>query len=386
MQLTQKESISIEKAFFNKKNIQNIISILTKEVQKNLTYNIMEFCGGHTHSLLKYGITDLLPENINMIHGPGCPVCVMPMERIDLAMELAKQPNVIFCSYGDILRVPGSERKSLLHLRSLGYDIRMVYSCMECIKIAEENPKKEVIFFALGFETTTPPTAVLMLKAKEKQIKNLSVVSNHVLTPSAIQHILNSPELREMGSVPINAFIGPGHVSAIIGYQPFEYFVKEFEKPVAISGFEPEDLLLTILYLVRSINHKKPQIINELSRAVKREGNPIAKKYVEEVFELRKIFKWRGLGEIPYSSLKIQKKYELFDAEKRFPVKLNPPKENKACICGHVLRGVKKPIDCPIFGTACTPEHPMGSCMVSSEGACGAYYLYKNFNQSYGNV
>lgn len=366
--------------FSKKEKIQNLVQKIHSEVKKEKKYYIMEFCGGHTHSLLKFGITDLLPDNIEMVHGPGCPVCVMPIERIDLAIELAKIPNVILCTYGDLLRVPGSNRKSLLHLRSEGYDIRMVYSCLETIQIAKENPKKEIIFFAIGFETTTPPTAVLIQTIQKANIKNLSIVSNHVLTPSAIQHILNSPELREMETVPIDAFIGPGHVSTIIGYQPFEYFVEEFQKPVVISGFEPEDLLLSILFLVRNINKKNPILINELNRAVKREGNQKAKEVVSEVFELRKEFKWRGLGIIPYSALQIQKKYSNYDAEKRFQVTLPKPKGNKACICGFVLRGLKKPIDCPIFGKVCTPENPMGSCMVSSEGACAAYYLYKNYN------
>lgn len=365
--------------FSQKEKLQNLVQKIHSEAKKDKKYYIMEFCGGHTHSLLKFGITDLLPENIEMVHGPGCPVCVMPIERIDLAIELAKIPNVILCTYGDLLRVPGSNRQSLLHLRSEGYDIRMVYSCLETIQIAKENPKKEVIFFAIGFETTTPPTGVLIQTIKKENIKNLSIVSNHVLTPSAIQHILNSPELREMETVPIDAFIGPGHVSTIIGSQPFEYFVEEFQKPVAISGFEPEDLLLSILFLVRNINKKNPILINELSRSVKKEGNQKAKEIVSDVFELKKEFKWRGLGIIPYSALQIQKKYSNYDAEKKFQVTLPKPKENKACICGFVLRGLKKPTDCPIFGKVCTPENPMGSCMVSSEGACAAYYLYKNY-------
>ncbi len=380
-QLSLTRNYTIETSFFIKERIKNLIEKIYSEVKKNQQYYIMEFCGGHTHSLLKYGILDLLPENIQMIHGPGCPVCVMSIERIDLAIELAKIENTIFCTYGDLLRVPGSKRRSLLDIRSEGHDIRMVYSCLDCIKIARQNLDKEVIFFSIGFETTTPPTAVLLKRIQEENLKNISIVSNHVLTPSAIQHILNSPELKEMGIVPINAFIGPGHVSTIIGYQPYEYFVEEFEKPVVISGFEPEDLLLSILYLVRCINQKTPRLINELSRAVTREGNKIAKKYVSEVFELRKTFKWRGLGNIPYSGLKIQKQFQYFDAENRFSIRLPEPKENKACICGQVLRGVKKPTECLLFGKACTPEHPMGSCMVSNEGACAAYYLYKNFNQ-----
>ncbi len=364
--------------FHQKEKILNLIKKIKSEAKQNRIYRIMEFCGGHTHSLMKYGIINLLPENIEMLHGPGCPVCVMSIDRIDLAIELSKQSDVILCTFGDLLRVPGSYRKSLLHLRSEGYDIRMVYSPLETIYIAQKNLHKHVIFFAIGFETTAPRTAVLIKKIKEFGLKNLSIVSNHVLTPSAIQHILNSPELREMESITIDAFIGPGHVSTIIGYQPFEYFVEEFEKSVAISGFEPEDLLLSILYLIRSINDKNPVLINELSRAVSRNGNIKAKQFVSEVFELRKTFNWRGLGLIPYSALKIRKEYEYIDAEKKFVIQLPLPKENKACICGKILRGVKKPYDCPLFGKYCTPENPMGSCMVSSEGSCAAYFLYKN--------
>lgn len=338
---------------------------------------IMEFCGGHTHSIMKYGIDELLKGYVRFVHGPGCPVCVMPMQRVDLAIELAKLPNTILCTYGDLLRVPGSGRKNLLNLRSEGYDIRMVYSCLDTLKIAQENPKKEVIFFAIGFETTTPQTAVLIQKAKMMGLKNLSVVSNHVITPAAIQHILNSPEMREIGKVRIDAFIGPGHVSVIIGTKPYHYFAEEFQKPVVISGFEPVDIMQSVYMIIRQIMEKRAVVENQYTRFVSYEGNLKAQKLVSEVFELRKEFEWRGLGLVPYSALKINKRYEDFDAEKRFSIDLPKPKEHPSCICGKVIRGVALPTECKLFGTVCTPSNPIGSCMVSSEGACAAYFKYK---------
>ncbi|QWK19310.1 MAG: hydrogenase formation protein HypD [Hydrogenobacter thermophilus] len=338
---------------------------------------IMEFCGGHTHSIMKYGIDELLKGYVRFVHGPGCPVCVMPMQRVDLAIELAKLPNTILCTYGDLLRVPGSGRKNLLNLRSEGYDIRMVYSCLDTLNIAQENPKKEVIFFAIGFETTTPQTAVLIQKAKMMGLKNLSVVSNHVITPAAIQHILNSPEMREIGKVRIDAFIGPGHVSVIIGTKPYHYFAEEFQKPVVISGFEPVDIMQSVYMIIRQIMEKRAVVENQYTRFVSYEGNLKAQKLVSEVFELRKEFEWRGLGLVPYSALKINKRYEDFDAEKRFSIDLPKPKEHPSCICGKVIRGVALPTECKLFGTVCTPSNPIGSCMVSSEGACAAYFKYK---------
>ncbi len=339
--------------------------------------HIMEFCGGHTHSIMKYGIDELLKGYVRFVHGPGCPVCVMPMQRVDLAIELAKLPNTILCTYGDLLRVPGSGRKNLLNLRSEGYDIRMVYSCLDTLNIAQENPKKEVIFFAIGFETTTPQTAVLIQKAKMMGLKNLSVVSNHVITPAAIQHILNSPEMREIGKVRIDAFIGPGHVSVIIGTKPYHYFAEEFQKPVVISGFEPVDIMQSVYMIIRQIMERRAVVENQYTRFVSYEGNLKAQKLVSEVFELRKEFEWRGLGLVPYSALKINKRYEDFDAEKRFSVNLPKPKEHPSCICGKVIRGVALPTECKLFGTVCTPSNPIGSCMVSSEGACAAYFKYK---------
>lgn len=338
---------------------------------------IMEFCGGHTHTIVKHGIDQLLEGYVDFVHGPGCPVCVLAIKRVDLAIQLTKRREIILCTYGDVLRVPGSQGKSPLDIRAEGGDVRMVYSCLDTIKIAQENPDKEVIFFAIGFETTTPQTAVLIKKAKELALKNLSVVSNHVITPAAIQHILNAPEIREYGKVEIDAFIGPGHVSVIIGTRPYEYFAEEFLKPVVISGFEPLDVLQSVYMIARQVKEGIAFVENQYKRAVSREGNIKAQRLVAEVFELRKEFEWRGLGIVPYSSLKINSSYEDFDGEKRFKVDLPEAKEHAACICGKVIRGVAKPLDCKLFGRVCTPANPIGSCMVSSEGACNAYYRYR---------
>jgi len=370
--------IDLRIEFRNSERIKSLVRAIKREAQGlDLPVHIMEFCGGHTHSIMKFGIDQLLEDVVRFVHGPGCPVCVMPMSRIDLAIELAKRPEVILCSYGDLLRVPGSNRKSLLNLRAEGADVRMVYSCLDSIKIARENPDKEVVFFAIGFETTTPQTAVLIKKAKELGIKNLSVVSNHVITPAAIQHILNAPEIREIGKVRIDAFIGPGHVSVIIGTKPYHYFAEEFQKPVVISGFEPVDVLQSVLMIVRQLKKRRAEVENQYGRFVNYEGNEKAQRLVAEVFELRKEFEWRGLGNIPYSSLKINSKYEDLDAERRFKVNLPQPKEHPACICGKVIRGVALPTDCKLFGKVCTPSNPLGSCMVSSEGACAAYFKYR---------
>jgi len=337
----------------------------------------MEFCGGHTHVIMRYGIDELLSDYVKFVHGPGCPVCVLPMSRVDLAIELAKQKDLILCTYGDVMRVPGSNKESLLVLKAEGYNIKMLYSCLDAIKIAERNPDKQVVFFAIGFETTTPQTALLILQANEKGAKNLSVVSNHVITPAAIQHILNAPEMREIGKVKIDAFIGPGHVSTIIGTKPYEYFAEEFLKPVVISGFEPLDIMQSVFMIVKQIVEKRAEVEIQYSRFVSKEGNLKAQLLVSKVFELRKEFEWRGLGVVPYSSLKIRKEYSDFDAEKRFPINLPKSREHPACICAKVIRGVALPTDCKLFGRICNPLNPIGSCMVSSEGTCAAYYNYK---------
>lgn len=352
------------------------------EARADRRYSFMEFCGGHTHAISRYGVSELLPPNVRMIHGPGCPVCVLPIGRIDQAIHLALDRGAIVCTYGDTMRVPASGALSLMKAKARGADIRMLYSAADALRIARENPEREVVFFAIGFETTTPPTALLIRQAALEQLPNLSVLCCHVLTPSAITHILESAEVREYGTVPIDGFIGPAHVSIVIGSQPYEHFAEEYRKPVVIAGFEPLDVMQAILMLVRQVNEGRAQVENEFSRAVTSEGNLAAQKLVAEVFELRENFEWRGLGEVPYSALKIRPAWAEFDAERRFGLQYQGVPDHKQCDCGAILRGVKKPIDCKLFGTVCTPEHPMGSCMVSSEGACAAHYSYGRFKDA----
>ena len=342
-------------------------------------YHLMEFCGGHTHAISRYGVTDLLPTSVRMIHGPGCPVCVLPIGRVDLAIRLALEQRVILCTYGDCLRVPASDGLSLLKAKARGGDVRMVYSPADTLKIAHDNPSREVVFFAIGFETTTPPTALVIRQAAQRGLANFSVVCNHVLTPAAITHILESPEVRELGTLALDGFIGPAHVSTIIGSQPYEFFAEEYQKPVVIAGFEPLDVMQAILMLLRQINQGRAEVENEFTRAVTREGNLKAQALVSEVFELRRTFEWRGLGAVPYSALRIRDGFAVFDAERRFALRSESVADNKACECGAILRGVKHPRECKVFGTVCTPETPIGSCMVSSEGACAAYYSYGRF-------
>ena len=344
-------------------------------------YNLMEFCGGHTHAIFRYGVQDLMPDNVKFVHGPGCPVCVLPIGRIDNAIQLVQEQGVILCTYGDMLRVPASGRKSLLKLKAEGGDVRMVYSTQDALKIARENPAHQVVFFAIGFETTTPPTAVAIKQAQAQGMQNFSVFCNHVLTPAAIQNILESPDVRDMGPVSIDGFFGPSHVSSVIGSQPYEFFAEEFQKPVVIAGFEPLDVMQSALMLVRQLNEGRHEVENEYTRVVSREGNLKAQALVAEVMELRRSFEWRGLGMVPYSALQIKQTYAEFDAEKRFSVPRVQASEVKGCECPRILRGVKKPTDCKLFGTVCTPENPMGSCMVSSEGACAAYWSYGRFRQ-----
>ena len=355
---------------------------IKKTVDPRRQYNLMEFCGGHTHAIFRYGVQDLMPENINFVHGPGCPVCVLPVGRIDNAIQLTEDNDVILCSYGDLMRVPASGRKSLLKVKAEGADIRMVYSTQDALKIAHDNPHKEVVFFAIGFETTTPPTAVAIKQARQQGLKNFTVFCNHVLTPAAIQSIMQPPAERQMDSVAIDGFFGPSHVSAIIGSQPYEYFAEEFHKPVVIAGFEPLDVMQSALMLIRQINDGRYEVENEYTRVVTREGNKKAQALVAEVMQLRSEFEWRGLGVVPDSALQIRDEWAEFDAEQRFTVLPIHAADMKGCECPRILRGVKKPTDCKLFGTVCTPENPMGSCMVSSEGACAAYWSYGRFRQS----
>jgi hydrogenase expression/formation protein HypD len=358
---------------------RRLAAVIAAEVKPERRYNFMEFCGGHTHAIFRYGVQDMLPSAINLIHGPGCPVCVLPIGRVDNAIDLARRPGVILTTYADLMRVPGSGSMSLIKAKAQGADVRMIYSAADSLKIAQENPDKQVVFFAIGFETTTPPTAAVIKQAESLGLKNFSVFCNHVLTPPAISNILESPDVRETGTVVIDGFIGPAHVSAVIGSQPYEYFAREYARPVVIAGFEPLDVLQAVLMLVRQINEGRAEVENEFTRAVTRDGNTKAKVMIAEVFELRRSFEWRGLGAVPYSALRLKERYAAFDAEKRFEVPPLSVPDHKACECGDILRGVKRPQDCKVFGTVCTPDNPIGSCMVSSEGACAAHYTYGRF-------
>ncbi len=358
---------------------QKIAASIRAEADPARNYHFMEFCGGHTHAISRYGVSDLLPANVRMIHGPGCPVCVLPIGRVDQAIRLALDEGVTLCTYGDCLRVPASDGLSLLKAKARGGDIRMVYSSADAVTLAQKNPDKQVVFFAIGFETTTPPTAVAIKQAAALGLKNFSVLCCHVLTPSAISSILESPEVRQWGTVPLDGFVGPAHVSTIIGSRPYEFFAEEYRKPVVIAGFEPLDVMQAIRMLIRQVNEGRAEVENEFSRAVDRDGNLKAQALVAEVFEMRKHFEWRGLNVLPYSALRIRGTFAEFDAEKRFFVRYASVPDHKACECGAILRGVKRPQDCKIFGTVCTPENPVGSCMVSSEGACAAHYTYGRY-------
>ena len=359
-----------------------IAASIAREADPRRRYHIMEFCGGHTHAISRYGIAELLPKNIRLVHGPGCPVCVLPIGRIDNAIALALEHNAIVATYGDCLRVPASGGLSLLKAKARGADVRMVYSSADAIALAAQNPGREVVFFAIGFETTTPPTAVAILEAARRDLKNFTVFCNHVLTPSAIANILESPEVRKHGTVPLDAFIGPAHVSTVIGSRPYDHFAEEYAKPVVIAGFEPLDVMQAIRMLVAQLNEGRACVENEYTRAVTPQGNVKAQELVARVFELRKTFEWRGLGEVPYSALRIKSEFAAFDAERRFGIIYKSVADNKACECGAILRGVKRPQDCKLFAKACTPENPMGSCMVSSEGACAAHYTYGRFKDA----
>jgi len=357
--------------FRNQKTARNIAAAIKQEAKAGRHYRLMEFCGGHTHAIFRYGIQDLMPTNVEFVHGPGCPVCVLPAARIDEAMQLAEQYGVILCTYGDMMRVPAGSRRSLMQAKADGADIRMIYSTQDALQIARDNPDKQVVFFAIGFETTTPPTAVAIKQAAIEGLENFSVFCNHVLTPAALGAILNAAE-----PVSIDAFLGPSHVSTIIGSRPYERFAKAYDKPIVIAGFEPLDVMQSALMAIRLINQSSHAVENEYSRAVTLDGNNKAQALMADVFELRDSFEWRGLGLIANSALQIKPEYAAFDAEQRFTVESQPIADVKGCACPEILRGQKKPIECKLFGTVCTPENPMGSCMVSSEGACAAYWSY----------
>jgi hydrogenase expression/formation protein HypD len=344
-------------------------------------YRLMEFCGGHTHAVFRYGVPDLLPSNVELIHGPGCPVCVLPIGRLDMAVRLATEhPEVILTSYGDMLRVPGSGGVSLLKAKANGADVRMVYSINDALELAEANPEREVVFFGIGFETTTPPTALGILAAQNRGLENFSVFCNHVLTPAAMNAILAVPEDGEE-QVEVDGFIGPAHVSVVIGSDAYRFCAQHHHRPVVIAGFEPLDVLQSILMLIEQLNEGRAEIQNQYTRAVTPVGNQRAQAIMQQVFERRPSFEWRGLGEIPESALAIREEFATFDAERRFDVEYHYARGTKSCDCPAILRGVKKPTDCKLFATSCTPDNPLGSCMVSDEGACAAYYTYGRFRQ-----
>jgi hydrogenase expression/formation protein HypD len=334
----------------------------------------MEVCGGHTHTIYKHGLEDYLPESISLVHGPGCPVCVLPMGRVDDAIALAEQPDVIMTSFGDMMRVPGG-RGSFFDSSAAGTDIRMVYSPLDALKIARQNPDKHVIFMAIGMETTAPSTAMTVLRAAAEGIENFSIFCNHVTIVPAIKAILDSPDLR------LDGFIGPGHVSTVIGCRPYEFIAKEYGKPIVTAGFEPLDILQSVYMLLQQHVEGRCEVENQYGRVVPWNGNTVALRAVAEVMELRPYFEWRGLGFISHSALQVREKYAAFDAERHFTLPGVRVADPKACQCGEVLKGVLKPWECKVFGTACTPETPIGTCMVSSEGACAAYYNFGRFSR-----
>jgi len=340
-------------------------------IRKTVTrpWTVMEVCGGQTHAIMKFGIDELLPPQVTLLHGPGCPVCVTPVELIDKAVELASRPEVIFCSFGDMLRVPGT-KGDLLSAKAAGGDVRMVYSPMDALQLALNNPDRQVVFFAVGFETTAPANAMAVYQAKRLGVKNFSILVSHVLVPPAIEAILNAPNNRVQG------FLAAGHVCTVMGYTEYEPIAKKYHVPIVVTGFEPLDILQGIYMCVKQLEEGRAEVENQYARSVRREGNRPAQELVREVFEVVPR-KWRGIGEIPQSGLGLREPYREYDAERRFALVTGSVEEASECISGLILQGAKKPTDCPAFGTRCTPEHPLGATMVSSEGACAAYFKYR---------
>ncbi len=332
-------------------------------------WTIMEVCGGQTHAIVKFGVDELLPRELTLVHGPGCPVCVTPLEMIDRALAIARQPGVIFCSFGDMLRVPGSDT-DLLSVKAAGGDVRMVYSPLDAVRIARENPGCEVVFFAVGFETTAPPNAMAVYQARRAGLKNFSMLVSHVLVPPAMEAILSSPNCRVQG------FLAAGHVCAVMGYEEYLPIAARYRVPIVVTGFEPLDILHGVLLCVEQLEAGRAEVENQYARAVRREGNPTARGIVSEVFEVASR-KWRGVGEIPSSGYRLREEFAAFDAERRFGVAGQTADEPTECLSGLILQGLKKPHECPAFGSRCTPERPLGATMVSNEGACAAYYRYR---------
>ena len=357
------------------KALLNEIAKLVGEIgaTKDNPVHIMEICGGHTHAIFRYGLDKLTPDGIEFIHGPGCPVCVLPMSRVDECVTLAERPEVIFTTFGDAMRVPG-RRKSLLQAKADGADIRMVYSPLDALELARRNPQREVVFFGLGFETTTPSTALSIQQAAREGLTNFSVFCNHITVPPPIKALLDDPHMI------LDGFVGPGHVSMVIGVHPYDFIAEEYGKPIVVAGFEPLDLLQSVVMVLRQIRDGRAEVENQYSRVVPEHGNPVSLAAIEDVYERRPSFEWRGLGEIEESGLRIREKYAAFDAEAKFEIGYGAgPRETaeaEGCECGAVMTGRLKPVQCPQFGRGCTPEMPLGALMVSSEGACAAYYQY----------
>ncbi len=341
---------------------------------KQRPIQIMEVCGGHTHSIFRYGIEGMLPAEIELVHGPGCPVCVLPMGRVDDCLAIAERPEVIFTTFGDAMRVPGS-KKSLLQAKADGADIRMVYSPMDALALARANPDREVVFFGIGFETTMPSTALTVLRAEAEGVRNFSVFCNHITIVPTIKAILDSPDLH------LDGFLGPGHVSMVIGTAPYEFIARFYRRPMVVAGFEPLDVLQSIWMVLEQIRDSRCEIENQYARVVPDAGNAPALAAVARVYELREFFEWRGLGSIDHSGVRMREAYAGFDAERKFAVPNIRIADPKSCQCGEVLKGVIKPWQCKVFGTACTPETPLGALMVSTEGACSAYYQYGGVRQ-----
>jgi hydrogenase expression/formation protein HypD len=330
---------------------------------------IMEVCGGHTHAIFRYALKDLVPLSIEFVHGPGCPVCVLPMGRVDDCVAIARRPEVIFTTFGDAMRVPGSQM-SLLQARAAGADVRMVYSPLDALAIAAANPAREVVFFGLGFETTMPSTALTILEAERRDIGNFSLFCNHITIVPTIKAILDSPGMT------IDGFLGPGHVAMVIGTAPFEFIAEEYKRPLVVAGFEPIDILHSMLMVLRQLESGRAQVENQYARLVDPRGNCVALDAITRVFELREFFEWRGLGSIDHSGVRVREEYSRYDAERRFAIPNVRVADPKSCQCGEVLKGAIKPYQCKVFGRACTPHTPLGALMVSSEGACAAYYQY----------
>ena len=342
---------------------------------KRQPLQIMEVCGGHTHSIFRYGVTQLLPAEIEFVHGPGCPVCVLPMGRVDDCVALAERPEVIFTTFGDAMRVPGST-KSLLKAKADGADVRLVYSPLDALSLAKNNPDREVIFFGLGFETTMPSTAMTLLQADAENVGNFSLFCNHITIIPTIKAILDDPDLR------LDGFLGPGHVSMVIGSAAYDFIARDYGKPITIAGFEPLDVLQSVWMVVKQIAEGRAEVENQYGRVVARDGNKTALAAVAEVFKLREFFEWRGLGSIAHSGVRIRERYAAYDAERKFAVPNLKIADPQACQCGEVLKGSLKPQQCKIFGTACTPQTPLGALMVSTEGACAAFYNYGRIDTS----